>query len=342
MHQDLKDKIKNSPQAPGCYIFYDKRGFILYVGKAKNLRNRVRSYFTKAAAEDQRTEELVTRIHDVKFEITESELDALFEEYKLIKQHKPWHNSQMKADKKRPYLKISDDSPYPSLTISEEKEQNDCIFYDFFTDDRDIDDKLDLICKVWGLPKCKRTFGKTSAVCMYREIDECLAPCSGNADSDEYCQAIDDLKSFFDGGNSKIVSQIEIKMQDASKDLNFEKAAYYKDLLTSANLLQKKAKKRYHLPEKGKALALIRPHSEKTFSAFYIEDGVVIFRSNFVENPDDEAVSAFVELVESRKYKIYEHEWMAACLTEVIADKQIILLTENKKAYEIAKSLAAF
>lgn len=348
---NVKQKLKTIPDKPGCYLFFDNLGYVIYVGKSKNLKNRVKSYFTKAAEEDERTKELIPRIYDMEVQVASSELDAILNEYSLIKKHKPWYNSQLKADKKRPYLIISNHTPYPSLSIYEKAPEEGVCYYDFFTNNDDIKYTLDLICKVWGLPKCgMKSFKKAISPCIYHSIDGCLAPCSGKADEDRYMFAIDDLKRFLNGGKSEFVDQLSEKMFNASLELNYEKAADYKNLISKLKSLSKKTNRSYHFPDKEDVLVLIRPHGEKSFSAFYIRDGHVLGRKDIGHDLDldldslslNVLVDDFMSSISSNVDKQFENSWLSTSLTEVIADKKFITVNGNNNKEIIKKAIIEF
>ena len=338
MDKRLQEKIGSTPALPGCYLFMDKYGYIIYVGKAKNLRNRVKSYFTKAAAEDERTAELVPKIVDAEVRVTATELDALMLEYHLIKKHKPWFNSAMKADKIRPYLRIDAGAQFPTLSIAAEKLDDGAAYYDCFTDEEDIKATLALLGRVWKVPQCgTAAFGKTSSPCIYHSITGCLAPCMGKVDPEACHAAVREIRRFLAGVRVKRLSELKKEMAAQADALKFEEAGQIKKQLDQLAYLQRKARKIYHFPEKGNVLVLIRPFRERAFSAFYVRDSVVWCRADHEDVPDAEQLRAFMAAWDSPGAAV--EEWMAGCLTDISADKVFLPLPASILAEDVVKQI---
>ncbi len=344
---ELLLKIKTAPTEPGCYMFKDKYGYIIYVGKAKRLRNRVKQYFTKAAAEDERTAELVTKITDVEYHVVASELDALLHEYRLIKLYKPWYNVLMKADMQRPYLRIGNEVPYATLSICDTFEADGAAYFDFFVDEYDIKHVLDLLCRVWGLPQCgKRSFSRRQRPCVYHALGTCMAPCGAEPCVDRYVAAIDDVKRLFAGKRVKCITELKRDMREAADALAFERAAACRSMLEGLERLRQLSRRRYHLPDEEAVLILIRPYREEAFSAFYIIDKKVRNRTDFPAEPDTELIDSFIASLgnTSREYvpthtaaQVEFGDWLADCLLEVGAEKHIVSLPPGKRARRIAE-----
>lgn len=333
----LRDKIKAAPSEPGCYLFMDKFGYIIYVGKAKNLKNRIKSYFSKAAAADERIAELVPKIVDVEYRVTVSELDALLLEFRLIKQHKPWFNSQLKPEKLRPYLRIATADPYATLSVSAQKMDDGAVYYDFFTDEEDVKATLNILCKTWGLPQCgQRSFIKKKSPCVYHTLDGCMAPCSGKPDAGHYANTIREVQRYLDGKPSGRVKALKQEMHAAADALEFEKAVSCKGLLECLQRIRHKSRRRFHLPEDGAALVLIRPFREKAFSAFCVQNGQVLVRIDYQSVPSDAMIADFVENMSSQHNVVDEDGLLASGLVEIMADKQIIVLPQGQRAMRIA------
>jgi excinuclease ABC subunit C len=332
----ISDVIKEAPVQPGCYLFKDKHDHVIYVGKEKNLRNRVKSYFTAAAADNWRTAELVQRIADVEYTVTESELDALLLEYRLIKQYKPWHNSQMKPDKQRPYLRVSHKEQRAAFSCCEQVIDDGADYYDFFIDVYDVERTLALLCKAWGVPQCgRRSFRRGQNPCIYHSTDGCMAPCSGNCDLEKYAAATQEVTQFLCGKTTKRLKELKRNMRQASDNLEFESAARYKSLLDGLEQIRRKSTMRFHLPECGEMLVLIRPHGERAFSGFYISDRRVVSRTDFPALPDDAMISSFLTSFRRENVSEKDSEWIAAGLVEVGAYKPFITLPDGKGAARV-------
>lgn len=340
----LQNKIREAPEQPGCYLFKNKLGYIIYVGKAKILHNRVKSYFTPAAAGHWRTAELVTKIADVEYRVTKSELDALLLEYMLIKQYKPWFNSQMKPDKTRPYLRVSRDEPYATLSSCDRITDDGADYYDFFIDEDDIKQTLALIGKVWGLPQCgKRSFKKSKSPCLYHSTDHCMAPCGGKADTVRYAAAVKEVTRLLTGKSVNCIPGLKREMRKAADNLAFERAAEYRGMLDGLRRVRNKSRLRFHLPDNGAVLILIRPHREKAFAVFYAVDRRVTARMDFPSVPDDALIAEFIASLENPNIVPEESEWLANCLVEVGAYKHFVNLPVGKSANRaIEKAIRQF
>jgi len=380
----LRTHLAQVPDKPGCYLFLDRFGNVIYVGKAKRLKRRVGSYFTPRAASDERTEKLVRNISDIRFVTTAGELDALLLEFRLIKLFKPLYNSQMKPDKPRPYLRVSASTDvYQTLSAVAEKLDDGAEYFDFFTDNSDIKRTLQLFAQVWALPRCGLAdFSATRSTCIYRTIDGCLAPCVQATDADTYARAVAEALSLMHGRHVVILDELADQRDTAIEDLHFEQAASLNNLLEGLNQVIHRSHYRYHLPNTGQVMVLIRPHRTQEFSIFLVNDGFVFSRIDFGDAvPDaalphilsemaaaDDAVanhrSSHIPTIDSLPdlsatirqtledkpvlfHELYisaSEEWLADCLTEVGADKRFVLLPEDSNQHQqvITEALETF
>ena len=228
MNDILRETIKLVPTNPGCYIYYDKEGTIIYVGKAKNLKRRVYSYFHKQH-DSVKTNVLVSQIEKLEYIITDSEVEALILESHLIKKHKPKYNILLKDDKKYPYFLITDED-FPRIQIVRKKNLNPDSgkFYGPYTDIRAMHATLDFLKKVFPLKQCK-TPKFSNRPCLYYHIGKCLAPCQGKVTPEEYQKLIHQVELFLSGKQSELLKQIQEQMQKYSEEEQFEKAAKMRD-----------------------------------------------------------------------------------------------------------------
>jgi len=328
----LIEKVRDAPKKPGCYLFMDKLGYVIYVGKSKNLHNRVPSYFTAASFVNKRTGELSNRIVDVEYRIMDSELDALLLEYKLIKEYKPWYNSKMKPDRQRPFLRVSiGNGNEATFTSCLEKLDDGAEYFSFFTDEYDLERALSLLCKIWGIPKCmKNSFIRKERPCIYNAVEGCHAPCSEICDNEAYGVAVKDAVGFLKGKATSKSRELRREMAQASGSLEFEKAAYFKELIDGLEWLKAKRQIRYHLPDKGESLVLIRPHQELAFSVFYIKDKQVMHRGDFPQQISDGLIESYLSSLEQEMPAIEECGLLAESLLEVGAYKQFTMLPRKK------------
>ena len=228
MNEALLEQIKLVPTQPGCYLYYDKEGTIIYVGKAKNLKRRVYSYFHKQH-ESPKTNILVSQIEKLEYIITDSEVEALILESHLIKQHKPKYNILLKDDKKYPYFLITDED-FPRIQVVRKKNLNPDKgrFYGPYTDVGAMYATLDFLKRLFPLKQCK-TPKFTNRPCLYYHIGKCLAPCQGKVTPEEYQKLIQQIELFLSGKQSELLKQIQTQMLKYAESEQFEKAAKMRD-----------------------------------------------------------------------------------------------------------------
>ena len=228
MNELLNQTIKLVPEQPGCYIYYDKSGEIIYVGKAKNLKRRVYSYFHKQH-ESAKTTVLVSQIEKLEYIITDSEVEALILESHLIKKHKPKYNILLKDDKKYPYFLITEED-FPRIQVVRKKNLNPDKgrFYGPYTDVGAMYATLDFLKKLFPLKQCK-TPKFSNRPCLYYHIGKCLAPCQGKVTPEEYQKLIKQVELFLSGKQTELLKQIQDQMQKYANEEQFEKAAKMRD-----------------------------------------------------------------------------------------------------------------
>ena len=228
MNKELEQTLKLVPSLPGCYLYYDKNGVIIYVGKAKNLKRRVSSYFHKKH-DRVKVAVLVSKIEKMEYIITDSEVEALILEAHLIKKHKPRYNILLKDDKKYPYFLITEED-YPRITVVRKKNSNPDKgkFYGPYTNSRAMYSTLDFLKKIFPLKQCK-TPKFSNRPCLYYHIGKCLAPCQGKVTPEEYQKLVSQVELFLSGKQSELIKQIKLQMEEYSKAEQFEKAARMRD-----------------------------------------------------------------------------------------------------------------
>ncbi|HEY8910204.1 MAG TPA: GIY-YIG nuclease family protein [Desulfosporosinus sp.] len=220
------------PEKPGVYMMIDSLGNIIYVGKAKNLKNRVSQYFNNQKDRAPKVEEMIRHIHTLKYIVTDTELDAFIEECRLIKEIKPRYNKQMKNDKKYSYLKVAAQR-YPKVTIVSKKIDDSALYFGPFTSLRQVETVLQYLKDFFPIRKCstaglvKRTDG-----CLFMQLGTCLGVCTGRISPDEYMVHIEEIRQLLNGNNRIAVQELSKRMDTAIEDLNFEKAAQYSAYLT--------------------------------------------------------------------------------------------------------------
>lgn len=229
MNEQLKETLKMLPSLPGCYLYHDKDGEIIYVGKAKNLKRRVKSYFNRKHHDSVKVNVLVSQIEKLEYIITNSEVEALILESHLIKKHKPKYNILLKDDKKYPYFLITDED-FPRIQIVRKRNMNKLKgrYYGPYTNIGAMHSTLDFLKKIFPLKQCKTPRFK-SRPCLYYSIGKCLAPCQGLVTSDEYKAVVHQAELFLSGKQSELLKQLMEQIQKYSDAEQFEKAARLRD-----------------------------------------------------------------------------------------------------------------
>src|SRR3982751_3966835 len=227
MRANLEEKLKNLPVSPGVYLHKDEAGKIIYVGKAKNLRNRVRSYFQSGRGHDRKTRELVKRISDLEFIVTDTEVEALVLESNLIKQYKPRYNVMLKDDKQYPHLKLTVNEPFPRVMITRKIQRDGALYFGPFLPASLARRTIDLINRTFQLRTCDIEIdGKLPRPCLEYHIKRCLGPCvKGLCTPAEYTEAVRDVRLLLEGKNKELADALETRMFEASETTHYELAA---------------------------------------------------------------------------------------------------------------------
>ena len=234
MNNLIKSKLELLPTSPGCYIHKDKNGTIIYVGKAKNLRNRVRSYFR--GSHDTKTEALVSEIVDFEFIVTESNIEALLLEINLIKENKPKYNIMLKDDKSYPFIKITNER-YPRLIITRQVKKDGGLYFGPYPDVGAANEIKRLLDRIFPFRKCTNP---PSKVCFYYHIGQCMAHTICKKDEDYFKSMAQEVSDFLKGQDDKIINDLKGKMATAAQTMEFERAAEYRDLIQAIGTLRTK------------------------------------------------------------------------------------------------------
>lgn len=293
MNERLKESLKLLPSLPGCYIYYNKEGEIIYVGKAKILKRRVKSYFTKKH-DSVKVQVLVSQIDHLEYIITNTEVEALILESHLIKKHKPRYNVLLKDDKKYPYFLITDED-FPRITIVRKKNMNPekGRYYGPYTDVRAMHATLDFLKKIFPLKQCT-TPKFRDRPCLYYHIGRCMAPCQGLVSSEEYKELVNRAELFLSGKQSELIKQLQEQMQKYAESQQFEKAARLRD---SYQDLQKTLEKQKVVYENTKLnediISLMQEDGLFSIVILMIREGRLIDKKDFVYPVEDSERSEF-------------------------------------------------
>ena len=278
----IKEILKNLPTVPGVYLHKDKNGRIIYVGKAINLRSRVRSYFQNNV-DSTKTDRLRRQITDIDIITTDSELEALLLENTLIKKHKPQYNIRLKDDKRYPYIKVSWKDPFPKVTVTRRMDRDGSRYFGPYTSVWAVHQTLDLLRKIFPYLTCDREItGQDSRACLYFDIKLCNGPCIGAVNQAQYRATIKQLMDFLEGKSDTIIKSIEKKMLKASTDLNFELAAQYRDQLKAIQKVVAKQKVIAAANTDQDIIAFAREDGDACVQVFFVRHGKLIGREYFL------------------------------------------------------------
>ena len=291
MNFDINEELKKLPHSPGVYIMHDAGDTILYVGKAVDLHNRVRSYFRKIVGRGPQIDRMVEQIEYFEYIVTDSELEALILENNLIKEHSPKYNTLLKDDKTYPYIKVTVDEAYPRLLFSREMKKDRARYFGPFTSAQAVRETIDLLNKLYRLRSCNRVLPRDIGAerpCLNYHITQCDAPCQGDLTEEEYRERVDGALDFLNGNHKSVVRSLEEKMLKASEEMNYEEAASVRDLLESVKSVTQKQKITDSVGEDRDVIAMARDDSDTVVQVFFVRDGKLIGREHYyMENTSD-------------------------------------------------------
>lgn len=281
---NFEEELKKLPRKPGVYIMRDDKDVILYVGKAINLHNRVRSYFRENIGRGPAIDQMVSLIARFEYIVTDSELEALVLENNLIKENSPKYNTLLKDDKTYPYIKVTVGEDYPRILFSRTMKKDKSRYFGPYTSAAVVKDTIELLNKLYQLRTCNRVLPRDTGLerpCLNYHIKQCLAPCQGYVSKEEYRQQVAGALEFLNGNYSPILKDLEEKMNKAAEELEFEEAARYRDLLSSVRQVSQKQKITEGVGEDKDILALYQDETEAVVQVFFVRDGKLIGREHY-------------------------------------------------------------
>ena len=281
---NFEEELKKLPRKPGVYIMRDDKDVILYVGKAINLHNRVRSYFRENIGRGPAIDQMVSLIARFEYIVTDSELEALVLENNLIKENSPKYNTLLKDDKTYPYIKVTVGEDYPRILFSRTMKKDKSRYFGPYTSAAAVKDTIELLNKLYQLRTCNRVLPRDTGLerpCLNYHIKQCLAPCQGYVSKEEYRQQVAGALEFLNGNYSPILKDLEEKMNKAAEAMEFEDAARYRDLLSSVRQVSQKQKITEGVGEDKDILALYQDETEAVVQVFFVRDGKLIGREHY-------------------------------------------------------------
>ena len=322
--ENLQDKLKVLPDSPGVYIMRDARGKIIYVGKARVLKNRVRQYFQSGKNHGVKVKAMVAKIADFETIVTATEVEALILECNLIKKYRPRYNISLKDDKSYPYLRVTAED-FPRIILTRRIIHDGSRYFGPYTSGLAVKETLQLLRKIFPLRTCK-TFAKRP--CLEFHIKRCLAPCAKKISREDYMQFVKAAEKFLAGHTAQVERELSEQMIDAAENLNFEQAARLRDILSA---IRKVTEKQKIVTDTGDvdAIGLARLEGETCAQIFFIRDGKVTGRENFllsgaIDETDAQAVTEFIKQYYSRA-QISATEIL---LPITLADEDLKILSE--------------
>lgn len=303
MKDKIRDKLKIFPQKPGVYLMKNTKGKVIYVGKAKDLKRRVSSYFTRKEFSYKKTEVLVSRVRNIDYIVTRNELEALILEDNLIKKYQPPFNISLKDDKKYPYLKINVQENFPTVAISRHIKKDGAKYFGPYTEAHSIRRALELIEKIFKLKTCNRQIRKNNQeqtdwkqACLNYQIDKCDAPCIGNISYEEYRERIKQVILFLKGKTNIITDNLENRMHKFANEKEFEKAAEYRDIISKIHKLSHKQIVSKYNMEDLDVLGIAREEKICCAVILKIREGKLIKKEHyFLKNTEDENLEMIIK-----------------------------------------------
>jgi excinuclease ABC subunit C len=278
----LEQKLKEIPRSAGVYLYKDTSGRIIYIGKAKNLRSRVRSYF-QTRPFDRKTDALVRNISDLEFIVTDNEVEALILEATLTKKHKPRYNVNLKDDKSYPHLKLTVNEPFPKVVITRRIQRDGALYFGPFLPASMARKTIDVINRTFQLRTCDIEIdGKAPRPCLEYHIKRCLGPCvKGLCTAEQYQEAVRDVRLLLEGRNRELADQLEDRMSQASDELRYEMAAKYRDLRRTVIKLSEQQKMATSPERDVDIFAYYREEQRLALQVFTMREGHIVGRREF-------------------------------------------------------------
>lgn len=281
---NFEEELKKLPKNPGVYIMHDANDSIIYVGKAVNLHNRVRSYFRKIVGRGPQIDKMVEQIARFEYIVTDSELEALVLENNLIKEHSPKYNTMLKDDKTYPYIKVTLGEDYPRVLFSRQMKKDKSKYFGPYTSAAAVKDTIELLNRLYCLRTCNRVLPRDIGLdrpCLNYHIKQCLAPCQGYISKEDYRARVNQAMDFLNGNYAPLLNDLQEKMMQASENMEFEDAIRCRDLYNSVKSVAQKQKITDSDGEDKDIIALAKEDTDAVVQVFFVRDGKLIGREHY-------------------------------------------------------------
>ncbi|MBR3483973.1 MAG: excinuclease ABC subunit UvrC [Lachnospiraceae bacterium] len=351
---DIKEELKKLPDSPGVYIMHDKADNIIYVGKAVNLKRRVSSYF-QTRPRSPKIEKMISLIDHFEYIMVESEMEAFVLECNLIKENRPKYNTMLMDDKTYPFVKITLFEKYPKITLTRHHEKDGAKYYGPYTNVTALKEILKMFRKLYGYRTCNKKLDGQSVErpCLYHQVGECMGPCSGNVDPEEYRKGIDEIAGFFEGDSSSVKKNLKEKMLKCSENMEFEQAAAYRDMLQNVEELSQTQRVTAGFEMNRDVIGIALKDYKAVVQIFFIRSGKMVGREHYLlEAESDDKKEVLTEFVKQfyggtalipkeilLSEEIEEKELVTGWLSDV-AGRKVTLTTPQKGKKEKLVELA--
>lgn len=297
----IEGKLKQLPACPGCYLFKDAEGEVLYVGKALSLKNRVRSYFQSSTRHSNRIARMVSRVRDLEWIVVESELEALVLECNLIKRHRPPYNVRLRDDKSYPFITITHEK-FPRVLFTRKLRKDGAKYFGPYTSAYTVRDTLQTLHKLFPLIPCGKSWSGRAEQrpCLYYHMKQCLAPCAGFANPKEYAEVVQQVAMFLSGKGDALIKRLRLQMENAAEGLEFEKAAALRDKLAAIESVLQRQSVLSSDPVDRDVIAVVKDDRGSAIQMLYVRGGKLIGQRQFLldgsgDVPPNEVVQEFVK-----------------------------------------------
>ena len=351
---DIKAELKKLPDSPGVYIMHDKADNIIYVGKAVNLKRRVSSYF-QTRPRSPKIEKMISLIDHFEYIMVESEMEAFVLECNLIKENRPKYNTMLMDDKTYPFVKITLFEKYPKITLTRHHEKDGAKYYGPYTNVTALKEILKMFRKLYRYRTCNKKLDGQSVErpCLYHQVGECMGPCSGKVDPEEYRKGIDEIAGFFEGDSSSVKKNLKEKMLKCSENMEFEQAAAYRDMLQNVEELSQTQRVTAGFEMNRDVIGIALKDYKAVVQIFFIRSGKMVGREHYLlEAESDDKKEVLTEFVKQfyggtalipkeilLSEEIEEKELVTGWLSDV-AGRKVTLTTPQKGKKEKLVELA--
>ena len=325
---NIEEELRKLPDKPGVYLMHDKNDTIIYVGKAVVLKNRVRQYFQSSRGKSPKIQRMVEQIAWFEYIVVDSEMEALILECNLIKEHQPKYNTMLKDDKHYPYIRVTVNEDYPRIMLARERKKDKAKYFGPYTSAQAVHDSIDLLKKTYFVRSCNRVLPRDTGKerpCLYYHMGQCKAPCQGYISKEEYQENIGQVEEFLNGNYALITKRLEQQMMKFSEEMEFEKAAEYRDLLFSVKRLSEKQKADDDMNVERDIVAFASAGDEAVAQVFFVRGGKMVGREHFyLTGVENEARSTIMANFIKQFYSGTHHIPKELLLSEETDDQELL------------------